>query len=204
MTTISYFDNQFGFQKNISTSAALIQITEKIKESIDNRKYGCGLFIDLRKAFNTINHAILITKMEHYGIRGTALEWFKSYLTNRKQYVYINGETSQLKDITCGVPQGSVLGPLLFLIYINDLPNISDVLKFFLFADDTNIYYEAESPEKLELVINKELKKLQAWLVVNRLSLNIDKTNFIAFHPYNKPMEHNITLKFQRKAILEK
>ena len=84
------FNNQFGFQKNISTSAALIQITEKIKESIDNRKYGCGLFIDLRKAFDTVNHAILITKMEHYGIRGTALEWFKSYLTNRKQYVYIN------------------------------------------------------------------------------------------------------------------
>ena len=163
------FNNQFGLQKNISTSAALIQITEKIKESIDNRKYGCGLFIDLCKAFDTVNHAILITKMEHYGIRGTALEWFKSYLTSRKQYVYINGETSQLKDITCGVPQGSVLGPLLFLIYINDLPNISDVLQFFLFADDTNIYYEAESPEKMELVINKELKKLQAWLVENRL-----------------------------------
>ena len=176
--------NQFGFQKNISTSVALIQITEKIKEAIDNRKYGCGLFIDLRKAFDIVNHAILLTKMEHYGIRGTALEWFKSYLNNRKQYVYINGETSQLKDITCGVPQGSVLGPLLFLIYINDLPNISEVLQLFLFADDTNIYYEAELPEKLELVINKELKKLQTWLVVNRLSLNIDKTNFIVFHPY--------------------
>ena len=147
------FNNRFGFQKNISTSVALIQITEKIKESIDNRKYGCGLFIDLRKAFDTVNHALWLTKMEHE-IRGTALEWFKSYLNNRKQYVYINGETSQLKDITCGVPQGSVLGPLLFLIYINDLPNISEVLQFFLFADDTNIYYEAESPEKLELVIN--------------------------------------------------
>ena len=125
-------------------------------------------------------------------------------MNNRKQYVYINGETSQLKDITCGVPQVSVLGPLLFLIYINDLPNISEVLQFFLFADNTNIYYEAESPEKLELVINKELEKLQAWLVVNRLSLNIDKTNFIVFHPYNKPMKHKITLKFQKKAILEK
>ena len=98
------FNNQFGFQKNISTSVALIQITEKIKESIDNRKYGCGLFIDLHKAFDTVNHAILLTKMGH-GIRGTALEWFKSYLNNRKQYVYINGKTSQLKDITCGVPR---------------------------------------------------------------------------------------------------
>ena len=83
------FNNQFGFQKNISTSVALIQIKEKINVSIDNRKYGCGLFIDLRKAFDTVNHAILLTKMEHYGIRGTALEWFKSYLNNRKQYVYI-------------------------------------------------------------------------------------------------------------------
>ena len=128
--------------------------------------------------------------MEHYGIRDIALEWLKSYLNNRKQYVYINGEASQLKDITCGVPQGSVLGPLLFLIYINDLPNISKVFQFFLFADDTNIYYEAESPDKLELVINKELKKLHSWLVVNRLSLNMDKTNFIMFHPYNKPMKN--------------
>ena len=85
--------------------------------------------------------------MGHYGIRGIELEWFKSYLSNRKQYVYMNGESSQLKDVTCGVPQGSVLGPLLFLIYINDLPNISKLLQFFLFADDTNIYYEAESPE---------------------------------------------------------
>ena len=132
------------------------------------------------------------------------LEWFKSYLNNRKQYVYINGETSQLKDISCGVPQGSVLGPLLFLIYINDLLNIFKVLRFFLFADDTNIYYEAESPEKLEHVMNKELRELDKWLVVNRLSLNIDKTKFIVFHPYNKPLKHIITLKFHKKAILEK
>ena len=142
--------------------------------------------------------------MEHYGVRGIVLEWFKSYSNNRKQYVYINGETSQLRDISCGVPQGSVLGPLLFLNYINDLSNISKVLHFFLFVDDTNIYYEAESPEKLEHVMNKELRELHKWLVVNRLSLNIDKNNFIVFHPYNKPLKHTITLKFHKKAILEK
>ena len=113
-----------------------------------------------------------------------------------------NGESSQLKDITCGVPQGSVLGPLLFLIYINDLPNIS--IQFFLFADDTNIYYEAESSEQLEQVINKELKKLHTWLMVSRLSLNMDKTNYIMFHPYNKPINHTITLKFRKNAIMEK
>ena len=169
------FNNQFGFRKNNSTSFALIQITEKIKETIDKKKYGCGIFIDLRKAFDTVNHDILLKKLEHYGIRGTALIWFKSYLFNRQQFVFHNGESSRLQCITSGVPQGSVLGPLLFLIYINDLPNISSVLEFYLFADDTNIYYEADTPDKLESIVNRELKKLRTWLIVNRLSLNLNK-----------------------------
>ena len=126
------------------------------------------------------------------------LFWFKSYLTNRKQYVSFNGESLELKNITCGVPQGSCLGPLLFLIYINDLPNISEVLHFYMFAADTNIYYE-----KLESVINKELKKLDSWLIVNRLALNIDKTNFLVFHRYNKPIKQRITIKIHKKAISE-
>ena len=197
------FQNQFGFRKNNLTSFALIEITEKIKETIDNKKYGCGIFIDLRKAFGTVNHEILLRKLEHYGIRGMAQNWFKSYLTNRKQYVSLNGESSELKQIACGVPQGSCLGPLLFLLYINDLPNISEVLHFYLFADDTNIYYEADNMEKLETVINKELRKLGTWLIVNRLSLNIDKTNFLIFHPYNKPLKQRITLKIHKKAISE-
>ena len=166
-----------------------------IKESIDNHKYGCGIFIDLRKAFDTVNHDILLSKLEHYGIRGTTLKWFKSYLSNRKQYVFHNGESSKLMDITCGVPQGSVLGPLLFLLYINDLPNISKVLHFYLFADDTNIYCEANTLQELQTIINRELKELRTWLIVNRLSLNIDKTNFVIYHPYNKPLKQRITLK---------
>ena len=198
------FQNQFGFRKNNSTTFALLEITEKIKESIDNHKYGCGLFIDLRKAFDTVNHIILLKKLKHYGIRDSVNNWFESYLSNRKQYVFVNGESSQLRNITCGVPQGSVLGPLLFLIYINDLPNISKKLDFYLFADDTNIYFEAENPVLLETILNKELKKLHTWLVVNRLSLNIEKTNFVIFHPYNKPVKFNITLKIQKKAITEK
>ena len=198
------FKNQFGFRKNNSTTFALLDLTERIKESIENKKYGCGIFIDLRKAFDTVNHEILLKKLEHYGIRGIALKWFNSYLSNRKQYVYVNGVPSSLLDIKCGVPQGSVLGPLLFLIYINDLPNISNSFDFFLFADDTNIYHEAETIEKLEGELNKGLRGLHNWLIVNRLSLNISKTNFVVFHPYNKPIKQNITLKIKRKAISEK
>ena len=143
------FQNQFGLRKNNSTTFALIQISEKMKETIDNKRYGCGIFIDLRKALDTVNHDILLRKLEHYGIRGKAQIWFKSYLTKRKQYVSLNGVPSELKQTTCGVPQGSCLGPLLFLVYINDLPNISEVLQFYLFADDDNIYYEAEPIKKI-------------------------------------------------------
>ena len=197
------FHNQFGFRINNSTVHTLVQITEMIKVSIDG-KFGCGIFIDLRKAFDTVNHEILLTKLEHYGIRGNMLHWFKSYLSNRKQYVSINGKSSLALDISCGVPQGSLLGPLLFLLYINDLPNTSNVLNFYLFADNTNIYYESNSLQELEKTFNKELNKLYLWLNINRLSLNIDKTNYLIFHPYNKPMKKRITIKINKKAINEK
>ena len=176
------FEKQFGFRKKNSTVHALMEITEKIKETIDSGKFGCGIFIDLKKAFDTVNHKILLTKMEHYGVRGVTLDWFASYLTGRKQFVYLNGESSELKDVSCGVPQGSVLGPLLFLMYINVLPNVSDKLNFYLFADDTNIYYESKDLQNLEHVMNNELKHLSLWLKVNRLALNINKTNFLIFH----------------------
>ena len=171
------FQNQFGFRKNKSTTHALIQITELIKKSIDKGKYGCSIFIDLRKAFDTVNHEILLTKLEHYGIRDKMLEWFRSYLSKRKQYISIDGRSYELLDITCEVPQGSVLGPLLFLIYINDLLNASEVLDFYLFADDTNIYFESKTLDDIEKTLNGELNKLFIWLNVNRLSLIIDKTN---------------------------
>ena len=196
------YKNQFGFRKNNSTTYALIDLTEQIKESIDNKKYCSGVFIDIRKAFDTVNHDILLKKLEHCGVRGSGLKWFQSYLSNRWQYVEINGVSSTLKKLTCGVPQGSCLGPLLFLIYINDLPN-SSKLKFHLFADDTHIYHESSSLKKLETEMNKELKKISTWLIVNRLSLNVKKTNFVVFHPFNKPIKKKITLKFHRKTIKE-
>ena len=176
-----------------------MQITEKFKESIDKGKFGCGIFIDLRKAFDTVNHDILLLKLEPYSIRDNMLNWFKSYLSNRKQYVVLNGEYSEVNDITCGVPQGSVLGPLLFLLYINDLPNISKVLDFYLFADD-----ESDNLDKLERKVNRELGKLQLWLNVNRLSLNLSKTNYDIFHPFNKPLKLQVTIKIQKIALCQK
>ena len=122
--------------------------------SLDNKRFGCGIFIDLQKALDTVNHKILLSKLEHYGVRCCALEWLRSYLSYRKQYVSINGNSSNLLSISCGVPQGSVLGPLLSLIYINDLPNASKKLDSYLFADDTNIYCESENLLLLFFIIS--------------------------------------------------
>ena len=162
--------------------------------------YGCGIFIDLKKAFDTVNHDILITKLEHYGVRGKSLDWFASYLKGRSQYTFCNNTSSEIKPISCGVPQGSVLGPLLFLIYINDLPNISNKLKFYLFADDTNIFYQCSNLSELQNTLNRELKKLSLWLNSNRLALNISKTNFVIFAAKNKPLK-TVTLLLNKKAI---
>ena len=137
-------------------------------------------------------------------MRGSLLKWFETYLSERKQYVFCNGYKSDVASISCGVPQGSVLGPLLFLLYINDLPNISCKLKFFLFADDTNIYYESTDLKELEKTVNQELKLLSQWLNVNRLALNVKKTNFVIFRSNRKAANYNVVLILNRKALAQK
>ena len=124
----------------MSTLLALIDLLEKLSSSIDNKKVSIGIFIDLKKAFDTIDHSILLKILQFYGIRGIAYKWLESYLENRKQYVSINGINSDYNNVICGVPQGSILGPKLFILYINDLCNSSSLLKFVLFADDTNLF----------------------------------------------------------------
>ena len=146
-------------EKNYSTAHALIQLYDKISNALDNKRVTLGLVIDLSKAFDTVNHQILLDQLEHYGVRGIALRWFESYLSCRKQFVQYNGYNSSSLDITCGVPQGSILGPLLFLVYINDLCNVSKVSDMILFADDTNIFYSHTDASYLMEVVNLELKK---------------------------------------------
>ena len=173
---------QFGFQENHSIDHVLLSLTEAISNTLDNKRLGCGIFVDLQKAFDTVTHRILLSKSERYGIRGCALEWFKSYLSDKTQYVSVNGSYSNLLPITFGVPQGSVLGPLLFLIYINGLPSASKKLTFYLFADDANIYNESKDLSDLIRIVNKELRLVKKWLDANKLSLDNDKTNYTIFH----------------------
>ena len=156
----------------MSTVHAAAELVEQISSAIDGQSCRAGVFIDPKKAFDTVDHELLVEKLYVYGIRGVANKWLRNYLTNRKQYVVIDDHSSDLLDMTCGVPQGSVLGPIMFIIYINDICDVSDVVKCVLFADDTNIFCSERNLTDLQLTLNRELGKLFVWFSVNKLSLN--------------------------------
>ena len=189
------YNLQFGFRKKYSTDHALVKITETIRTALDNGKTACGVFIDLQKAFDTVNHNILTDKLCHYGIRGTANNWFKSYLSDRKQFVSFNGAESSKVTITHGVPQGSVLGPLLFLIYINDLHCAIRFSSVYHFADDTNLLNISNSIKRTQKQMNIDLNFLYKWLLANKISLNCSKTELIIFHKVRQKMNFKLKIK---------
>jgi hypothetical protein len=166
---------QYGFRKGHSTNMALLKFHDLVTKSIESGKFTLGIFIDLEKAFDTIDHSILLTKLSFYGIRGKAHDWIKSYLNNRKQCVKYNTAISRLNNITHGVPQGSILGPLLFIIYVNDIQNVSNFMELLLFADDTNLLTADSDWDKLVENTNLELDKLSLWFKANKLSLNVKR-----------------------------
>ena len=186
-----FHDGQYGFRDSHSTELANIELADRIISALDEKQLPVTIYMDLSKAFDTLDHDTLLKKLNYYGISDTALEWFRSYLSHRSQYVELNGVSSARKTITTGVPQGSILGPLLFLIYMNDIPQSSQSFRFILYADDTNLFTTVEyslpiSISNVSEILNNELKEINDCLSLNKLTLNIQKTKFMVFHPYQK------------------
>ena len=193
---------QFGFRKKHSTNHALMKLTENIRHALDNGNYSCGVFIDLQKAFDTVDHNILLAKLDHYGVRGKSNEWFKSYLSNRQQCVTINGFVSDEAKMNYGVPQGSVLGPLLFLLYINDLHQAFKYSTTIHFADDTTLLVNNKSLKQLKKHLNLDLRFLCNWLKANKISLNASKTELLLFHRVGKVIDYDLKIKLNGKRLI--
>ena len=188
-----FYKSQYGYRKGHSTELAALELADRISQHLDKGEIPIAIFLDLSKAFDTLDHKILLSKLQYYGVKGAALNWFESYLSNRSQYVIYENTKSQQSPLSTGVPQGSVLGPLLFLIYMNDISKASEKFNSVLFADDTTLdnplktfdMIGTENPldkAKLSENINLELSKIYDWLRVNKLSLNIGKTKYMIFH----------------------
>ena len=189
------FDHQYGFRPKHSTEYAALELIDRIITQLDKDEIPINIYLDLSKAFDTIDHIILIDKLKYYGVHGTNLNLFSSYLENRKQYTEIDNIKSNMLQITTGVPQGSILGPLLFIIYINDFAQASKMFNFLIYADDTtlsstlNVFSDNTHDQNFESLINEELVKINDWLKINKLSLNVVKSKFMIFQKKNKNIQ---------------
>lgn len=192
-------ESQFGFRKGKSTSDALHNIINSIYNSLNKKESIISVYLDFAKAFDCVDHDILINKLQVYGFRGTELNWFRSYLSNRMQFVHYNGHISTHEKVIKGVPQGSVLGPLLFIIFINDIFRISDTPCITCFADDSTLVISNKNILQLEISTNIILSKLYRWLCANKLKLNINKTKYTIFS--NKKILINPIIKINEQII---
>jgi hypothetical protein len=177
-------DKQFGFVKNRGTCDAISFVTEYIYKNLDKNCPTIVVFLDLAKAFDTVNHTIFLNKLEAYGIRGDVLDLLKNYLTNRMQCVKVNNNISESMNVTIGVPQGTILGPLLFILYINDMFNFIPDNSLVSYADDTAILCSGKNWEEVQIKVTEWLEIINSWLCMNQLSMNADKTTFITFGCY--------------------
>ena len=198
------YEKQFGFQRYNSAEHAILQYTRDITDSFEKGEYTLGVFIDLSKAVDTVDHHILIKNFQCYETDGTALKWFKSYLSNRKQHISSQNVSENCLDITCGVPQGSILGPLLFLIYVNDLFKALNYLMEIMFADDTNIFFSHKNIDTLFGSMNKELENVSTWFKSNKLPLNVDKTLVVILSSLKKQSLPRHCLTFLLKIYISK
>ena len=183
--------HQYGFRTNSSTEMAITQLHEHITSKIDQSSIACSIFIDLQKAFDTVNHSILMSKLLNYGVRGLPAKLINSYLSDRYQKTIVNTHKSNSEQILCGVPQGSILGPLLFLLYINNLPEATS-FQVKLFADDACLILDNSNPKTLQENINNELVNVDNWMRANKLSINYTKTHYIIFS--RKKCQYNFRL----------
>lgn len=175
--------SQFGFRKHRSTELALLEQKEYILKSLDDRNLALGVYVDFSKAFDHLNHKLLLKKLQVYGFRGTSLMLLSSYLGSRQQYVEINGHRSNVKALSSGVPQGSIMGPFLFNIYVNDITQIDREIKMVIYADDTSLFFSASSASNVVMKANTALRQLEKWTKYNALKINTSKTKAIIYRP---------------------